>query len=182
MNNKPWLYKGSIWKTEASYWSWLRGQLRKIWKNYPISTNFKNSQCRKATPEDKVKYRLHPSTKLIGQCYQCKQWFAKSKLEIDHREPAGSCKDYDSAHSFLDAQVMYPPEKMGLICKPCHKIKTHADNQGMTFEEARKDKERIKFFKQPLPKVKSKLREMGATEEDLRNAKTRDSFYRSRTK
>ena len=178
MNNKPWLYKGSIWKTEASYWSWIRGQIRRIYSKYPIARNFKNSKCRKATKEDKLEYNLHTSTKLIGQCNICKQWFAKSKLQIDHREPSEGCTSYETMHSFLDYNAMVSPEELQLLCHPCHKIKTHADNKGISFEEARKDKEKIKFFKQPLSKVKSKLREMGATEEDLRNDKTRQAFYK----
>lgn len=175
---KPWLYKGSIWETKAKYYNWVRGSLRRLWTKYPIANSFKNSMCRKATKEDITKYHLHPNTKLIGQCYVCRQWFPKSKLQIDHTEPAGSCNSYESAHAFLDAQVMYPPEKMGLICHKDHKIKSHADNYGMTFGEAREDKRRIAFFNQPLPDVKKQLKAMGAAPEDLRNDKTRKAYYK----
>ena len=180
MNKKPWLHKGSPWKSEASYWSWLRGQIRRIWSKYPIATNFKNSMCRKATKADKLKYSLHPSTKLIGQCQQCKRWYAKSKLQIDHITPSEGCTSYETAHSFLDHNTMVGPEDLQLLCTECHKIKSHADNKGLSIEEAKEDKKKIAFFKQDLGDIKRQLKELGATEEDLKNAKTREAFYKRR--
>ena len=47
INKKPeWDYYTHIWKTEAAYLSWIRGQIRRMWNHCPQKIEFlkKNSQ------------------------------------------------------------------------------------------------------------------------------------------
>lgn len=157
MNKEPWLYVGSIWKTEAEYWGWVRSCIRRMWANYPIAKNFKKAQMIPIPANLKPKF--HPLTKSVGQCYACLEWFSAKNLQVDHLVNTNGCTSYETAHDFLDRMVMEPPSNFGLICKPCHKIKSHAEKYGMTFEEARIDKQAIAL--QKAKKDVAYLREAG---------------------
>ena len=43
MKPKQLHWQNSIWKTEAEALSWLRGQLRRIWANWPLKNDFNKS-------------------------------------------------------------------------------------------------------------------------------------------
>lgn len=144
------MYKGSIWKTEAAYWGWLRGEVRRIWADYPVAKNFKSSSLMPIPKE--MKPLFHPSTKKVGQCVQCKKWFSGSRLQIDHIEETDGCKNYKEFHNFVDRMCMISYEEMALICKPCHKNKSHAARYEMTYEEAVYTRQAIAVIKEKKDK------------------------------
>lgn len=145
MFKEPWLTPEGmkIWKTESQYWNWLRGSLRRLWGDYPLRKEWKARQLRLITPEEKASKLFHPSTKNLGQCFYCKQWFAGSKLECDHKTPSDGCRSKETAESFLWYCGGGVGDEWVLSCKPCHKVKTHSERQGLTMEESRIDKEII---------------------------------------
>lgn len=147
---KPWLDENSIWKTEATYWSWLRGGLRKLWSDYPLRKEWKKNALRPVKPEEKKAKVFHSSTKNVGQCSFCGEWFPGSKLEVDHKIPSDGCVSVETAEAFLWYCAGTNSRDFQLSCKPCHKIKTHAERYGMTFEEARVEKDSIAFEKLPI--------------------------------
>lgn len=122
--------------SQAKYFTWLRSQLRSTWSDNPLRIIWKNSQLRPVTQEEKKLKLFHTSTKNVGQCYLCSSWFAGSKLEVDHKEESGGCYDFETAEEFMWHCAANPPENWALVCKPCHKIKSHADRYDMDFEEA----------------------------------------------
>lgn len=142
----------SIWKTEAMYWTWLRGSLRRLWADYPLRKEWKKRQLRPVTEDERLKKVFHTSTKNVGQCVYCGEWFPGSRLECDHKEASLGCTSKETAESFLwhcgggigDAWV--------LSCKPCHKIKSHAEARGFTMKQAAADKEAILLQKQKKDK------------------------------
>lgn len=140
-----------VWKTEAQYWTWLRGSMRRIWSDYPVRKVWKASKLRKVTDEERAKKVYHPSTKNVGQCVYCNEWMAGSKLEVDHINPSNGCTDKENAESFLWYCGGGTGDDWCLACKPCHKIVTHAERKGITIEEARVEKEAI-----PICKLSSK--------------------------
>ena len=172
---KPWEYS-TAWKTESQFWSWVRGQMRRMWKDNPVRIDFKKAALRPVSPEEKTKKVFHPSTKNVGQCYLCGEWFAGSKLEVDHLNPAGSCKDYQTSLSFFDAQVFCPPSNMDLVCKTCHPIKTYADKNNLEFHEAKLEKKAIAFGKLPKSTQETFFKERGVTPPT--NSKTRRERYK----
>lgn len=150
MKTEPWLTPEGmkIWKTESQYWQWLRGSLRRLWGDYPLRKEWKTRQLRLITPEEKASKKFHPSTKNLGQCFYCQEWFAGSKLECDHKTPSDGCKTKETAESFLWYCGGGAGDDWVLSCKPCHKLKTHSERYGLTLNEAVIEKTAIELCKQ----------------------------------
>lgn len=145
----PWLTPEGlkIWKTEAQYWQWLRGSLRRLWADYPLRKEWKANQLRPITPEEKASKLYHPSTKNLGQCVYCEKWFAGSKLECDHRQSSDGCTSKETAESFLWYCGGGTGDDWVLSCKPCHKLKTHSERYGLTLDQAAIEKKIIELIK-----------------------------------
>ncbi len=144
---EPWTHILSIWKTKSEYFIWLRGHMRRIWADFPLRAEWKKTQLRPVTKEERLAKVFHPSTKSVGQCYLCKGWFSASKLECDHIQASEGCYDFETAQKFLWHCAADDPTNWALVCKPCHKVKSHAERQGLTFEEAQVEKETIAIIK-----------------------------------
>jgi glutaredoxin len=89
----------------------------------------------------------------------CQNWFSASKLECDHIKASDGCYDFETAQKFLWHCAADDPDNWALVCRPCHKIKSHAERQGLSFEESRIEKEIIAIVK--AKKDKSFLLEKG---------------------
>ena len=152
---EPWLTPEGlkIWKTESEYWNWLRGSLRRLWGDYPLRKEWKVNQLRRITQEEKDSKLFHSSTKNLGQCFYCKEWFPGSKLECDHQIPSDGCRSKETAESFLWYCGGGTGEDWVLSCKPCHKIKTHSERQGLSLEDSRIEKAVISICKAKQDKV-----------------------------
>ena len=163
MNKQPWLTPDGkkIWKTEAQYWSWLRGSLRRLWSDYPLRKQWKTSQLRKITQDEKDSKLYHPSTKNLGLCVYCNTWMAGSKLECDHVQPSDGCTTKETAESFLWHCGGGTGEDWVLACKPCHEIKTLSDKLGISFAEATVEKQVLAITKQSARLIDSFLAENG---------------------
>lgn len=146
---KPWLTPEGkkIWKTEAKYWQWLRGAMRRIWADYPLRKEWKSRQMRPVTKEEREQKVFHPSTKNVGQCFYCKDWFAASKLECDHLTSSDGCVSKEAAESFLWYCGGGVGDDWVLSCKPCHSAKTHGERYGLSIQEAIADKQAIAIIK-----------------------------------
>ena len=143
----PWEDPHSIWKTKSEYFTWLRGALRRLWSDYPLRKEWKKQSLRPVTQEEKKRKCFHPSTKNVGQCVFCKEWFAGSKLEVDHIKASEGCFDYDTAEQFMWHCGGLTSDKFQLSCKPCHKIKSYAERQNIPFEQAQATKQAIAIQK-----------------------------------
>ena len=148
MSNNPWEDPNSVWKTEAQYFTWLRGSLRKLWSDYPLRQEWKKKSLRPVTQQERESKKFHPSTKNVGQCVFCKEWFPGSKLQVDHMESSDGCHNYETAEKFLWYCGGLTSDHFQLSCVPCHKIETYREKQGISFEEARATKEAIAIQKQ----------------------------------
>lgn len=171
---KPWEDPHSIWKTEAAFNSWLRGSVRKaVWSRYPVKVAWKNAACRPVTDLERKSGKFHPSTKFVGDCVYCNEAFPKSKLEVDHIEQASQTKlSYSTVGEFIQ-NTLCSSDNFCLSCKPCHKIKSHAEKKGLTFKEAKIDKEVILKCKQKTDAQIRQLKHIGFTDDEISNATKR---------
>ena len=144
---EPWTHilGSKIWKTKSSWFVWLRGNLRKIWADNPLRKEWKSSQLRPVTKQERIDKVFHPSTKNVGQCYLCKNWFAGSKLECDHVIESEGCYSFETAEKFLWHCAANSPDNWALVCKPCHKIKSYSIAEGLSFEDAAATKQAIQI-------------------------------------
>lgn len=156
-DKKPHL-QTSLWKTEAEWWAWLRGKSRQIWSDYPPRMDYKRS---KLIPNFEGSGVTSKRVKSVGQCQICKNWFANSSLQVDHIEQVGLLGNTWEGWFNWTYDLLADKDNMQLVCIPCHKIKSHADRLGVSFEEAKVKKQIIAFSKLTDMEQKSILSERG---------------------
>lgn len=175
--SKPW-EETEVWKNESQYLTWLRGQFRKIWMDFIPKNEFLTESCKPVSNDEKALHGLHKQTKTAGKCVFCKKIFGKSKLQIDHKIPAGSMLCYGEAPAYL-MRLLCSKQNMQLTCKPCHDIKTYSDKHQMSFVDASKEKQAIAFGKWSVDRQKAYIQDvMGLKLNDVSNAKKRREAYR----
>lgn len=180
--SEPWEDPNSIWKTKAQYFTWLRGAIRRIWADYPLRKQWKKNSLRPVTKQEKLDKVYHPSTKNVGQCVNCLEWMAGSKLECDHKLPSNGCRSLEEAKEFLLYCGATTSDMFQLSCKPCHKIKTLSEKLGITFNEAKIEKEAITFSKLSIGEQLDTLVSLGYSGPSVSNAKKRRQTYTTHLK
>ena len=169
---KPWTYCDA-WDNQSQFLTWLRGQLRQVWSDYPARVEFKENKCIPVTEEMRDKYGLHRQTKKAAQCVFCNGWFAKSKLEVDHIVQVGSMRSMDEVEQFIMG-LLCSPQNMQLTCKACHKVKSYSEKMGITFEEAKVEKGVIAWMKMHTTEEQKQILALAGFEDDeINNAENR---------
>ena len=145
---KPWLEYPHIWRTESAWLSFIRGGIRRyLWSKNPVKLEFiKERRIRIDNPSAKSK-KAHP-TVWGFQCEFCLQTFAGNNCETDHKEGEHSLKKASDIQRFVEGIVFIRKEDLQLLCKPCHKAKTHGERKGISFDLARIEKEVIAMEKE----------------------------------
>jgi len=146
VHNKPWEELNHVWKTESAFWNWLRGVFRKGWSKAPVKLEYiKLNRLRIDNPSAKSAAKF---PKVWGmKCEICKEHFLQADIEIDHKIPAGSLNKLEDIKSFVTRLLIVSLKDLRALCKPCHKIVSHAQNMGISFEEAKVEKEVIRLLK-----------------------------------
>ena len=137
---EPWEIHSDVWKTKAAFFAYIRGGIRSIWSTYPPKLIWKKAQM---SPPPKG---YTGRAKTLGVCHYCNEQFAASHLEVDHVEQAGTCNSWDTAAEFLH-NLLDCNGNWVLACKPCHKIKSYAERQGVSFQAAMIEKQVIETLK-----------------------------------
>ncbi len=175
--DKPW-EETDYWKNESQYLTWLRGQFRKMWMDFIPKNEFLTENCFPITNEEKAFHKLHKQTKTAGKCVFCKKIFGKSRLQVDHKTPAGSMLTYEDAPQYL-FRLLCSKENMQLTCKSCHEIKSYSDKYHMTYQEASKEKQAIAFSKWSAARQRDYVQDvLGYRLTEVTNAKKRKEVYR----
>lgn len=158
---KPWEEHKHIWKTEAAFLSYVRGGIRRsLWNKSPIKLEFLKAN-RKRVKNPVAKNLTRFPTVWGGTCYQCGNDFALKDMEVDHLTGEHSLRKLEDLQSFVEGIVCVSNKDLGLICKPCHKIKTFAERSGMSHEAATIEKRAIAICKGTVAQVKAFLSENG---------------------
>ncbi len=135
-----------LFPTEASFWAYIRGALRRgLWERSSIKLKFKNSVCKKP-PEGYV-----GRAKSGANCYLTGEWFPKSYLEIDHREGNIPLRSEEDLIGFI-IHMLATEDELEVVGKEAHKIKSYAEKEGISFEEAVAVKKAIQLCKDNLDK------------------------------
>lgn len=135
-----------VWKTESAYYTWLRGSIRRaMWSKNPVKLEFiKQNRIKipNPNPKGKVKEVWGGVCALTGNTYPI------GDMEVDHKEGNHSLKTLDDLVPFVKGIVMITLDDLQLVSKEAHKIKSYAEKQGISFEEAKVEKEVIELIKQ----------------------------------
>jgi glutaredoxin len=76
-------------------------------------------------------------------------------MEVDHRTGEHSLRKISDIQQFVEGIVFVRKEDLAFLCKPCHKIKTLAERQGMSHEDAAIEKQAITICKEKADVVKA---------------------------
>lgn len=151
-DKKPWLVEDVPWKSEAAFWSWLRGGIRRIWSKHPVKTLYMDSKRRKiANPNPKNAKRFPEVWGVICEC--CGKEVLQKDSEVDHMQQSGSFRTKEDIQGFIERMFFVDFSVLRILCKSCHSIVSHAQNTGMTFEEAKLDKLVIEMMKKPKKEI-----------------------------
>lgn len=170
---EPWL-ETRIWKTKAEFFKYIRGALRMQWKRYPLKIELKNAL---AIPNFEGSGVTNPRVKKVIQCAECKQWFAQSAIEMDHRKPCGTIRDWETAGTFLH-NMFCDKDNLEPVCVICHGHRTYAERMGMSMEDAIIEKQCVAFGKLPAAEQSAKFTEIGLKPEEYSTKEKRRDAYR----
>lgn len=152
--------------TEAQYLAWIRSALRSKWLRWQP----RNDCLKAARRAYKGPNRLQ---KWEYQCAICTEWFVAKMMEVDHYpHDAGSILSVEDIGPFV-GRLYCEVDNLRAVCKPCHKIHTYAQAEGITFEEARAAKQVLEITKKPVKQVLAFLMQHGYTGASVSNATKR---------
>lgn len=143
---KPWLEEGSPWKTESSFWGWVRGVLRKGWSKHPIKLEYiKRNRKRIINPKEKARARFPEVWGMT--CEVCKTDTVQSEIEIDHIGEQGKFTGLDDIKDYAAHLFLVDFTSLRSVCKPCHKVISYSQKTGLSFEAALAEKRAIDYMK-----------------------------------
>lgn len=143
--------RGEYFKTDTQFWNWMRSQLRQVWSKHPTKLDFLKSKRYTKRVGNRPIYHI--------DCTVCGEPNMLKNIEVNHKKQCGNVKEAGYHLRLLD--VGYAD--MECVCKPCHAIITYSERQGISFEEAKIEKQVIAFGKLPAAKQKEILGSPSAT-------------------
>jgi len=176
---EPWEQCPDVSSNEKQYFNWIRAAMRKAWCRHPVKVSYMNLHRFKA-PLGKKTFK-HPKGTMIWAttCETCGKVHKVGNTEVDHKARAGGCKSWDEFNVWIRSLLHINHDSLAIICKPCHYIKSYAEQHDLTFEEARIAKRAIAFMKQKLPGQVAWFVRHGykATDAAISNDKKRKALY-----
>lgn len=145
---KPWEERPDIWPTQSSFMSFVRGGIRRgLWEKNPLKLEF--------IKENRFKAPLGKKTKRNpdGMVWCCKcaltgNTYRQTDCQVDHVVGNHSLKSEEDLKDFVMSMIYIDPKKdLQMVGKEPHKIKSYAEKQGITFEEAIAEKKAIEIIK-----------------------------------
>lgn len=131
-----------------------RSAIRRVWMKSPtkLALLYENT-----IPD------MNPNTrtKWLCRCEMCDKLHKLADIQIDHRVGEHSLKSFDEILEFITSILDVKWDDLALLCKPCHEVKTLAERNGCTLEEAKVLKQVIAIEKKKLAGVKAFLAKHG---------------------
>lgn len=76
------------------------------------------------------------------ECVNCSSWFKSTEIEVNHKSPCGSLREFEDFSPFISAMFQEDLSKLEVLCKECHKTHTKlnanvklSDIQKVTYKE-----------------------------------------------
>lgn len=157
--NEKWDYFPHVWKTEAQYLDWLRGNIRNIWKTCPQKLEFLKSKTLKLPRYDSegnaILYK-NGKAKLLKAyvcnycdkiCYDTDKIGFRKTYAVDHITGNHSLTSVSDIESFTLAMLKVRLEDLQILCNDCHDIKSYSEKYRITLSEALIQKKIIQIIK-----------------------------------
>lgn len=120
-------------QTKAQFFGMLKSAWRKLSMYWIPVSETRNRNRRPYTGKDKRK-------KWEYQCESCKEWVDGSKTEVDHIQQIGVCSSFEDLPR-VAKELFCEADKLQLLCKSCHSIKTKGENARM--RQLKKEKKNL---------------------------------------
>ena len=140
-----------FWKSTSQFMSFIRSGVRLgLWNKHKVKL-LKIKNNREQIPNHNP--RGNKPTVWGGRCEVCSQLFVTSELQVDHiRQEGSSLKCFDDLAKFIEDMVLITEDDLRIVCKGCHAIISHSQKQGISFEEAKAEKEALQLIKEKKDK------------------------------
>lgn len=153
MNKEPKIMwgEGTPWKTQAEFYTYIRGCLRQAWMRHPNKIKVLQAHRFKADRLDKNgevvidKKTGKPKQVWNCRCQICGHTGGMKDFQVDHIHPARALQCFDDIPEFVLRLIYVKEEDLRMVCKLCNSILAYADKQGVSFEEAKAEKEAIEI-------------------------------------
>ena len=125
----------SVWKTRSAFFSWLRGGIRQVWSKHPVKLEtIKHKRVRIRKENTKTGDGMVWG----GVCECCGGEFQQKDLVVDHiRQDFASLKDVGDIQGFVEKMLIVSKDDLRIVCKGCHRVITHSQRKGVSFDEAK---------------------------------------------
>lgn len=143
--NPPWVEYPNIWKTKAAWLSWLRGGIRRaLWNKSPCKLEFiKKNRIKIPNPNP----RGRVAEVWGAQCALTGEVLPLNLVQVDHKDGNNSLREIEDIQSFVEAIAIVTMDDLQFVSTEAHKIKSHSEKMGISFEEAVHIKKAIKMEK-----------------------------------
>lgn len=116
-------------------------------------------------------------TKWLIKCEICQQLFKLSDIEVDHKHVGGSSfTKVSDFEAYFNNILMVNFDGLQILCKEDHSIKTLSESLGISFNDAKLEKEVIKICKLKASEVDKWLKDRGVVV--VKNAEARRNAVR----
>jgi hypothetical protein len=175
---QPWTVPGVPWKTEGAFISWVRGVLRRGWKNHPVKIEYLNSRKKRIKNTNPKSSKTHP-TVWGCECEQCLQDVKFDMIEVDHVGAVqGTFTSMDDIQGYAEHLFLVDFDSLQTCCIPCHQTRSLSQAMGVSFDEAVIHKECIAICKRPKKDILAFVQDYGYTEQQVSNdTKRREVVY-----
>lgn len=144
---KMWEKYPEFWKTESAFMSFVRSGIRKgLWEKHRVKLGFLEDSVELVVNTNPRSKKRFPKVKK-WKCAICGDMFGTNDVEVDHMEGNHSLKTMDDLQTFVTSMIVVTKEELQIVCKPCHKIKSYAEKEGLSFEDAKVVKQVIQIIK-----------------------------------
>lgn len=153
----PW-GQGTPWKTQAEFFTFLRGGLRRVWNKHPSKLNaLKKQRIQVKNPNP----RGNKATVWGASCAMCGKHYISKEIQVDHINSAGQLNKVEDIQGFVERLLLVSEKDLRLVCKPCNSALAYADKYGTTYKEAVLIKQAIDICKMPAQKQRDWLEDKG---------------------
>ncbi|CAM6592264.1 HNH endonuclease [Escherichia coli] len=158
--------EGTPWKTQAEFYTYLRGCFRKAWMRHPNKIKVINARRFKVDRVDKDgnvmidKKTGKPKQVWNCECEICGHKGGMKDFQVDHIHAAKQLQCFEDIPLFVFRLIYVKEEDLRMVCKLCNSILAYADKQGISFEEAKAEKEAIALCRAKKDKAWLKKRKI----------------------
>lgn len=106
------------WLSESAFFGTIRSALRLASKFWKPKIRYLEERSRPYTGKCK-------KTKKEYQCEQCRKWFVRAKIEVNHVNPCGSLKCFEDLPEFCRKLFIEIDGGWEVLCLTCHQKETN---------------------------------------------------------